>query len=123
MNTRYNGENSLREEVLSLFGKGIVIPICPEILGGLGIPRPKATIQDDRILNEEDEDVTYNFKKGSEEFLSFVKKIKPDWIYLKEHSPSCGVKNTNIYWKNQKGSGITARLLIEEGYKNINGIE
>jgi len=122
MNTRYDGTNSLSEEVLRLFEEGIVIPLCPEILGGLGIPRPKATIQQDRVLNKKGSDVTINFKNGANEFLSFVKKIKPDYIYLKEHSPSCGVKSTNINWERQKGSGITTKLLLKEGYKNIYGI-
>jgi len=122
MNTRYNGKNSLKDEILLLFKKGIVIPVCPEILGGLGVPRPKATIKGDRIINEEGKDVTENFRRGAKEFLNFIKKVKPKKIYLKEDSPSCGVKYTNINWKKQEGSGITTRLLLEEGYKNIYGV-
>ncbi|MEA1912940.1 MAG: DUF523 domain-containing protein [candidate division WOR-3 bacterium] len=123
MKTRYDGGDSLREEIISLFDKGIVIPLCPEILGGLGIPRPKATIRDGRIINKEKKDVTYNFKKGAEEVLTFVKRINPDRIYLKEYSPSCGVKKTNINWEREKGKGITTKLLIENGYHNVSGIE
>lgn len=123
INIRYNGENSLNKDVLSLFKKGIVIPICPEILGGLGVPRPKSTIKNDRVINEKGLDVTKNFEKGATEFLNFVKKINPDRIYLKEHSPSCGVQSTSINWKRQEGCGITTKLLINYGYKNIYGID
>lgn len=123
INIRYNGKNSLNKDVLSLFKKGIVISMCPEILGGLGVPRPKSTIKNDRVINEKGLDVTKNFEKGATEFLNFVKKINPESIYLKEHSPSCGVKSTSINWKRQEGCGITTKLLMNYGYKNIYGID
>ncbi len=122
MNTRYDGSNSIREEILSLFDKGVVIPLCPEILGGLGIPRPKSTIKNGRVLNDKNKDVTLQFKKGAEEFFNFVKTIKPDHIYLKEGSPSCGVNITNIKWERTNGSGFTTMLLKENNYK-LSGIE
>lgn len=123
INTRYDGGNSLNKNIVSLLKKGVVIPLCPETLGGLGIPRPKATIKNDMVVNDKGLDVTLNFYNGANEFLSFVEKLNPDCIYLKEHSPSCGVNSTSINWIRQKGCGITTKLLIKQGYKNIKGID
>lgn len=97
--------------------KVVLIPLCPEILGGLGIPRLKSTIKGRCVLNEKGRDVTGYFKKGAEEFLDFVKFINPDEIYLKEKSPSCGVNFTNVNWKKSKGSGVTAELLLKNGFE------
>lgn len=123
INTRYDGGNSLNKNIVSLFKKGVVIPLCPETLGGLGIPRPKATIKNDSVINEKGLDVTRYFYNGANVFLSFVTKLNPDCIYLKEHSPSCGVNSTSINWIRQKGCGITTKLLKKEGCKNIKGID
>lgn len=123
LNTRYDGQASTSNEILRLFKKGIVVPLCPEILGGLGIPRPKATIYEDRVIDENDRDVTQNFKNGALEFLKYVRKVNPEVIFMKEYSPSCGLRYTNCKWDRIQGQGITTQLLLGNGYNSIVGIE
>ena len=97
-----------------------IIPICPEIYGGLPTPRPASEIKGDKVFNINNEDVTENFKKGAEETLKLAKRLGVKKALLKSKSPSCGYKK--IYdgtFTNQliDGNGITTRLLLENGFE------
>ncbi|RKZ23820.1 DUF523 domain-containing protein, partial [bacterium] len=54
--TRYNGKDAKREEVLKLAEGECLLPLCPEQLGGLPTPRPRATLSGGKVVNEEGED-------------------------------------------------------------------
>ena len=100
-----------------------LIPICPEIMGGLPTPRIPAEIQSDRkVLRSDGVDVTENYRKGAKEALRLAQLFHCDLALLKEKSPSCGCgkiydgtfSRTLIY-----GDGITAELLKENGIRVI----
>ena len=38
-NCTYAGKNNLCKEIKELYDQGLVLPLCPEVLGGLPIPR------------------------------------------------------------------------------------
>ncbi len=109
---RYDGESKLNKDVIDYCKNAIIIPFCPEQLGGLPTPRPKSTLTaGGKVINENNKNVTLNFLKGAEETLKIIHITSPNEIILKESSPSCGLLETNINWKREKGSGITASLL------------
>lgn len=116
LNTRYDGMNKGVDWIIDLVKKGKAIPLCPEVLGGLPVPRPRSTIIGKKVINEIGEDVTDNFRRGAFIFLAIVKILSPKKIILKEGSPSCGLRFTNIMWERKRGAGITARLLTKKNY-------
>ncbi len=126
---KYNGEHNLNEKVLKLAKEVTLAPVCPEQLGGLPTPRPKAEITgkaedvlvgEARVLDENGRDVTRYFVKGAEETLKIAKLLGAKKALLKERSPSCGV--TKVYdgtfsGKTKPGMGVTTCLLKKNGIK------
>lgn len=116
----YKGESRPCEKIIQLVEEGKAIPLCPEKLGGLPTPRSPAEQKDDRVITDEGEDVTEEFKKGAEEVLKTAKLIKCKEAILKAKSPSCGSKRIydgTFTGKLIEGEGITAKLLRKNGIK------
>lgn len=118
--TRYDGRSNLLKDktFLEWKNRGKLIPVCPEVLGGLSTPRTPAEIRNGRVVNKDGDDVTNSFAKGAQEVLKIAKENNVIVAILKDGSPSCGC--TKIYdgsFSGRKipGSGICARLLIENG--------
>lgn len=120
-NCQYNGESDFTKELLEfLKNKGEFIAVCPEVLGGLPIPRDGAEIVGDKVKTTKGNDVTKEFLKGAEEVLKFAKENNVDLAILKAKSPSCGVGmiyDGTFSRKLIEGDGITAALLRKNGIK------
>lgn len=117
---RFDGKSKPDKKVLRLSKKQILIPICPEQLGGLTTPREPAEQKDGRVVTLSGKDVTKNFQKGAKEVLKIAKLFGVKEAILKQRSPSCGC--SQIYdgtFSKQiiKGDGITAKLLKKNGIK------
>ena len=118
VNCKYDGENNINEKVLEYIKDKEVIPICPEIYGGLKTPRTPSEILKDKVMTKDNIDVTKEYRKGAEETLYLAKLFNVKKALLKAKSPSCGNKEIydGTFTKNKiKGMGITARLLKENG--------
>ena len=116
VNCKYNGGNNYSDEVMEFLHDYEIIPICPEIMGGLPTPRPASEINDNKVINVNKEDVTNNFKKGAEETLKLAKLLGVKKALLKQKSPSCGsgkIYDGTFSGTIIDGDGITARLLKE----------
>ncbi len=119
-NCKYNGGNNLINEIALLKGK--VIAICPEVLGGLTIPRKPCEIKDGKIISKDKEDFSDLFYLEAKKALEICKENDVNLVILKENSPSCGCyhiydgsfSNTLI-----KGRGVFAQMLIDNGIKCI----
>ncbi len=125
-NCKYNGKNNLNEKVIKLKEEYEIIPVCPEVFGGLSTPRKKSERLNDKVISEINEDVTVFFNKGAEKTLEIAKKEEPSFCVFKENSPSCGVNN--IYdgsFSNNKiiGKGVTTELLENNGFKIISELD
>ncbi len=130
---KYDGSNNLSHDVLGfLRDEGCFIASCPELLGGLSIPRGPYEIMDGtgkevlegaaRVVSGKGEDVTEEFLRGARETLRVVKRNGVKLAVLKAGSPSCGVGR--IYDGTFsggliKGDGVTAALLRKEGVRLI----
>jgi len=109
------------------------IPVCPEQLGGLPTPRPKAYFEGGdgrevlkgraRVINLKGEDVTKAFIKGAKEVLGLCKLLGLKKAILKDKSPSCGVKRVWIGKELSFGMGVLSALLTEEGIEVISSEE
>ncbi len=126
INCRYDGENSMCEELIEDLKDCAIIPICPEQLGGLTTPRPPAQINwgsgldvlmkiakvqriDDKI------DLSEQYVKGAEAALYLARLFGVKEAYLKEESPACGVNFIKRNDDKIEGSGVCAALLRAEG--------
>ena len=119
-NCKYNGGNNLNQNMLDFLKTHEMIKVCPEVLGGLPIPRPSAEIVDGQVMNTEGKNITKEFSLGAQRAFEIVQKEKPDLIILQSRSPSCGIKQ--IYdgtFSGNKipGQGLFAELCIKAGYK------
>jgi uncharacterized protein YbbK (DUF523 family) len=134
-NVRYNAEVfPLENEILkNWIFENKLIPFCPEVAGGLPVPRLPAEIVNStskgvlngegKVINSAGNDVSDNFIKGARLALEIAKKNNIKIAILKESSPSCG-SNTiydGTFSKSKKmGKGITTTLLEENGIKVFN---
>ncbi len=92
MNCKYNQKNNLNPSIVDFLKDKEVILICPEVMGGLLIPRLKSEIKDNKVINELGDDVTNYFELGANKALDLALKEKVTLAILKEKSPSCGTK-------------------------------
>lgn len=122
INCKYNGENNKNDKVIKYLEDKEVIPICPEIYGGLSTPRNPAEQVGDKVITNKGIDVTDNYLKGAEETLKLAKRFNIKKAILKAKSPSCGVQNIydGSFTKTLiKKDGITTKLLKKNGIEVI----
>ncbi len=115
---RYDGSGCFREEINLLKEKHHLIPVCPEIYGGLQTPREPAEIQGDSVITKSGKDVTKEYKKGALEIKKLTDFYNCSHAILKERSPSCGygtIYDGTFSGTLIEGNGILAELLAKEG--------
>ena len=118
---------SLKELFMDILCDNEIYSFCPEVAGGLGVPRiPAEIVNNDKpfiIKNEQGADVTINFLLGAKKALDLCLEENIKVALLKANSPSCG--NINVYdgtFTNNlvEGQGLTARLLKENNIEVFN---
>ena len=125
---KYNGSHNLNEKIKKWFDEKKAIPICPEVLGGLSIPREPAEIVGGegedvldghaKVITNNGIDVTEQFMKGANETLKIALDLNATMVILKERSPSCGsslIYSGEFNGSKKKGTGVTAALLKRNG--------
>jgi uncharacterized protein YbbK (DUF523 family) len=125
---QYDGGNCPNDQIQDLAAQGDVLPLCPEVVGGLPTPRPPAEIQGGdggdvlkeqaRVVNIEGKDVTAEFLAGAQKTLRIVQRWDIKEAILKARSPSCGVGQIydgSFSGRLAEGDGVTAALLKREG--------
>lgn len=123
INCRYDGKNSKNEIVSQLVNQGKAIPVCPELLGGLQIPRICCEIITDekgerKVLSKDGQDLTKEFMQGAEKTLKIAQIVGIKRAVLKAKSPSCGcgvIYDGSFKGQLKKGNGLTTQLLIKNG--------
>ena len=121
---RYDGgdcavQNALPEQIL---------PICPEVMGGLPTPRAPAEIVGGdghdvwagsaRVLDAHGVDVTEAFKQGAILALQRLQADHIDTVYLKSKSPSCGqgqIYDGSFSGQLREGDGVSTALFKQHG--------
>ena len=117
---RYDGKHKADQSVIELSKKYNLIPVCPEIYGGLPTPRVPSERVGDRVMMKDGTDVSANYRRGAEEALELCRIYNIKTAILKERSPSCG--KGAIYDGSFTGTltdrdGVTAELLIANGIR------
>jgi uncharacterized protein YbbK (DUF523 family) len=124
---RYNGKSSRDKKVEKLVRKGEAIPICPEILGGLSVPRTGVDIVDGwdvlsgiaSVRSKTGEDLTPFLLRGAFASLKIAKRFGISKALMKQRSPSCGCGWIKRRGKLKKGDGVTAALFKKEGIEVV----
>jgi len=122
INCAWNGSNKLNQKVVELSKKEILIPVCPEQLGGLPTPREPSEQKGEKVVSKSGKDVTKNFKKGAEEVLKIAKLFNIKEAILKQKSPSCGsglIYDGTFSGIITRGDGVTASLLKNNNIRVI----
>lgn len=125
------GENVRYNSVVSKFTHPLItlwqqqkrfIPICPEVSGGLSVPREPAEIQPNtkEVITQSGINISKQFDSGAQQALILCQQYNIRFALLKESSPSCG--STYIYdgsFTNNKvlGQGVTSKLLALHNIK------
>lgn len=124
----YNGSDNLTkglEKFIDEFDEQMII-VCPEVLGGLPIPRDPAEIQKRNpllIQTNQGQNVTNEYVEGAKKALQIFLDHHVEVALLKFRSPSCG--NDGVYDGNfshtlVEGQGVFAQMLEENGIKVFN---
>lgn len=119
-NCKYNGGNNYSEKVADFIRGHEVIPICPEVLGGLPTPRTPSEIVNGRVTASDGTDVDAQFRAGAQKVLALAKEAQVELVILQSRSPSCGVKQIydgTFCGRKIPGMGVCARLLSENGFR------
>ena len=119
-NCKYNGGNNYRAELARRLEGHTVIPVCPEVLGGLPVPRIPAEIVDGEVMNREGVSVDGAFRRGAEKALETAQAERPDLIILQSRSPSCGAKEIydgTFSGRLVSGRGVFAELAEKAGFR------
>ena len=97
---------------------GQAIAVCPEVLGGLPIPRPPAEMRDGRIVTATGQDVTEAYRAGGLAAMDIVLQNHCELAILKSRSPSCGVGRIydgSFSGRIVAGDGVFAGYLRQAG--------
>jgi len=119
---RYDGKIKTEEHPVFVkwMNEGRFVMVCPEVFGGLPVPRAEAQRQGDKVVTIDGRDVTAEYMAGAKEAVRLANENDVICAILKSKSPSCG--NRQIYDGTFTrclidGEGMAAELLRKEGFK------
>ena len=115
-NCKYSGGNNVLggETLRALREKWTLVPICPEVAGGLPVPRAASERRGGRIVSRTGKDVTEAFDRGAKTACRLCERFGCRTALLKENSPSCGsgtIYDGSFSGTLTAGDGLTAEKL------------
>ena len=125
-NCKYNGGNNYDPRVEAFVEGREVIPVCPEVLAGLGIPRVPIEIREGIVTRRDGVVVDKAIRVAVAQILEQIKNEDIECAVLKARSPTCGVKQVydgSFSGKLVDGAGILAQALKNAGYIVIDNEE
>ena len=121
-NCKYNGGNNRNEKVLDFLRGHEIIAVCPEVMAGLGIPRPPVEIVNGNTQTREGVSVDAKLRGAVAQILDEISQLGVDCAVLQSRSPTCGVNQIydgTFSGTRIDGSGILAQALKDAGYRVI----
>ena len=71
-NCKYNSGNNYDERVVAFLEDKEVVPVCPEVLAGLGVPRTPIEIADGVLLNRNGDNVDEPLRDAVRQILAQI---------------------------------------------------
>ena len=121
-NCKYSGGNNYSEAVKKYVEGHDVISMCPEVEGGLSIPRTPAEIVDGVVTTRDGVSVDREFRSGAKKILDILLDEKVELAILQSRSPSCGVGKIydgSFSGRLIEGNGVFAKILMDNGIRVI----
>lgn len=121
-NCKYNGGNNYNQAVTDYVKDHQIIAVCPEVEGGLGIPRKPCEICNGIVTDCDGKSWDEQYRKGASICLEKTLAAQATLAILKSRSPSCGVGEIydGTFSKTiVSGSGIFAQMLLDNGVEVI----
>lgn len=118
-NCKYSGGNNLDPRVVEFVRGREVIPVCPEVLAGLGIPRIPIEIRDGVVVRKDGVVVDEAIRAAVAQILEQLQGQCIHCAVLKSRSPTCGVHQVydgSFTGKLVDGAGVLAQALRDAGY-------
>lgn len=125
---RHDGNTKPNEKVIALMSKEVLIPVCPEQLGGLPTPRARCEINgtggdnvidgNGTVVDPDGNDHTNQYLKGAQEVLKIARMCSVKEVILKQKSPSCGcgmIYDGTFSGRLKEGDGVTTAFLKKNG--------
>ena len=115
----HEGGASPSAAVEALRAQARLVPVCPEVAGGLPTPRPAAERQDDGSVRTADgSDVSDAYRRGADQAVRLAEATGARAAVLKARSPSCGcheIYDGTFARTRRPGRGVTAEALADAG--------
>ncbi len=123
---RYDGQSRAAPGLIGALGRLDVLPVCPEVLAGLGVPRPRIQLENEPgpacarsplIRDEHGTDVTDALVDAVERVAAWCREAGVLAAFLKENSPSCGTLRVPCRGARVPGPGPLAQRLGDSGIR------
>jgi len=114
---RYDGRTEVDERVLALAGRHVLVPVCPEQLGGLPTPRDAVEISGGRAVTRSGADLSEAFRLGADQVLRIAALTGARVAILQPRSPSCGAGE--IYDGTFSGRRIPGDGILAAGLRGM----
>ena len=117
-NCKYNGGNNYSAAATEFVRDKEVLPVCPEMMAGMGCPRTPIEIVNGVLMDRNGNNVDAAMRTAVERALDAIRGEDIDCAVLQSRSPTCGVNQVydgSFSGKLISGSGIFARALMEAG--------
>lgn len=121
---RYDGNSNTNDEIVKMYEQGLIMPVCPECLANLPIPRCPSEIVGGNgndvlegravVMAKDGSDKTKEFIEGAQKTLEIAQNCGAARAYLKAKSPSCGcgtIYDGTFSGQLCSGDGVTSTLL------------
>ena len=121
-NCKYNGGNNYNPAVAEFVKDKEVLPICPEMMAGMGCPRTPIEIVDGVLMDRNGNNVDASMRKAVAQAMEMIRKEDIQCAVLQSRSPTCGVNQVydgSFSGKLIEGSGVLAQALKAAGYQVI----
>ena len=121
-NCKYNGGNNYDPKVAAFVRGREVIPVCPEALAGMGIPRTPMEIVGGILTTADGKVVDTQVRRAVAQILDQIRDEDIECAILQSRSPTCGVHQVYDGTFSKKlvdSAGVLAQALKDAGYRVV----
>lgn len=122
-NCKYSGGNNLHKALCSFLKDKQWIAVCPEVLGGLSIPRECCEIVEQKVISQSGRDCTREYVEGAHKALQQIQDANAQVVITQPRSPSCGcdkIYDGSFQGHLINGNGVFVQLCHQAGIKVVN---
>ena len=121
-NCKYNGGNNYNSAVAECVRDKEVVPVCPELMAGMGCPRTPIEIVDGVLMDRDGKNVDAAMREAVATAMKQISSKEILCAVLQSRSPTCGVNQVydgSFSGKLIPGAGIFTQALKDAGYRVI----